>query len=99
MLAVHVDVDAQKHGEVGEWKQDDCPRMPYGNEQTSIKHKGTPVESERVCPFHQRKTASAEIMDQGFWEFIGIVFIERAFQLLELWRGLFLRFCIVDVEP
>lgn len=94
-----MDVDDQKHGEVGEWKQDDCPRMPHGEEQTRIKHKGTPVESEGICPFHQRKTSSAECFYQRCGKFRRIVFIERVLELLELWRSLFLRLCIVDVEP
>ena len=94
-----MDVDDQKHGDVGERKQDDCPRMPHGKEQTSIKHKGAPVESEGICPFHQRKTASAELFYQSFGKLRGIVLIECAFKLLELWRSLFLRLCLVDVEP
>ena len=59
-------------------------------EQGKVKHDGTRVEREDVCPFHQGETSCTEFLTQGRGDFFLITCIELLLELLEAGGHFFL---------
>ena len=94
----HMEIDNVENGEFDEGINNDEPRQGHSYEKRNVESDGTPIESQRVRPLHQRKTAFAESLYHIGRNFAAITGIQFAFEGLKLRRVLFLSCGVVTVK-